>query len=52
MEEAARLADTIAILHDGVIAVSGDERAILRAAGGAADLETAFLKLTGQGDRA
>jgi ABC-2 type transport system ATP-binding protein len=48
MEEAARLANTIAVLHDGAIAVSGDHQAILDAAGGATDLETAFLALTSQ----
>jgi ABC-2 type transport system ATP-binding protein len=48
MEEAARLADTIALLHGGVIKVVGDQQAVLDAAGGAPDLETAFLTLTGQ----
>jgi ABC-2 type transport system ATP-binding protein len=47
MDEAARLADVIALLRGGRIAVSGDQAAILRAAGGAPDLETAFLALTG-----
>ncbi|MDR2566955.1 MAG: ATP-binding cassette domain-containing protein [Bifidobacteriaceae bacterium] len=48
MEEAARLADTIALLHDGSIRVAGRHQAVLDAAGGAEDLETAFLILTGQ----
>ncbi|MDR0432195.1 MAG: ATP-binding cassette domain-containing protein [Bifidobacteriaceae bacterium] len=48
MEEAARLAGTIGLLHGGVIALEGDEAAIRRAAGDAPDLETAFLALTGQ----
>jgi ABC-2 type transport system ATP-binding protein len=48
MEEAARLADTIALLHEGVLAAQGDQTAILRAAGDAPDLESAFLTLTGQ----
>ncbi|MDR1264130.1 MAG: ATP-binding cassette domain-containing protein [Propionibacteriaceae bacterium] len=52
MDEAARLADQIGLLHNGVISVSGDQRAILAAAGGAADLESAFLTLTGQGEAA
>lgn len=46
MEEAARLAHTIALLHGGVISAIGDEAAILRAAGDAPDLESAFLALT------
>ncbi|MCL2315705.1 MAG: ATP-binding cassette domain-containing protein [Actinomycetia bacterium] len=45
MDEAARLAHTIGVLHDGVIAVEGDEKTILDAAG-EADLESAFLTLT------
>ncbi|MDR1293961.1 MAG: ATP-binding cassette domain-containing protein [Bifidobacteriaceae bacterium] len=48
MEEAARLAGTMAVLHDGVAVATGRHEEILRAAGGAADLETAFLRLTGQ----
>jgi ABC-2 type transport system ATP-binding protein len=48
MEEAARLADSIALLHSGVIAALGGEAAILAAAGNAPDLESAFLALTGQ----
>jgi ABC-2 type transport system ATP-binding protein len=47
MEEAARLAHTIAVLHGGVIAAQGDEATIRAAAGGAPDLEAAFLTLTG-----
>jgi len=50
MDEAAQLADIIAVLHDGVIAVSGDHKAILDAAGNADDLESAFLTLTKTGD--
>jgi len=48
MDEAAQLADTIAVLRDGVIAVSGDHQTVLDAAG-AADLESAFLELTKSG---
>jgi ABC-2 type transport system ATP-binding protein len=51
MDEAARLATTIALLHAGVVAALGDHQTILDAAGGAPDLETAFLTLTGEGDR-
>ena len=50
MEEAARLADRIGLLHNGVISVTGDSDAILTAAGGAPDLESAFLTLTGEGE--
>ena len=50
MDEAARLADRIGLLHDGVIKVTGDSDAILAAAGGAPDLESAFLTLTGEGE--
>jgi len=46
MEEATRLADSVALLHGGVIAAQGDRQAILDAAGGAPDLEAAFLALT------
>ncbi|MDR2380317.1 MAG: ATP-binding cassette domain-containing protein [Bifidobacteriaceae bacterium] len=49
MEEAAQLAGSIALLHDGVIAAIGDQAAILAAAGNAPDLESAFLTLTGAG---
>ncbi|MDR3359622.1 MAG: ATP-binding cassette domain-containing protein [Bifidobacteriaceae bacterium] len=49
MEEAAKLADGIVLLHDGVIAAKGTPDDILRAAGGAPDLETAFLALTADG---
>jgi ABC-2 type transport system ATP-binding protein len=52
MDEAARLADQIGLLLGGVIGVSGDQRAILDAAGGAPDLESAFLTLTGRGEPA
>ena len=45
MDEAAQLADIIAVLKDGVIAVSGDHQAILDAAG-SSDLESAFLNIT------
>ncbi|MDR1189806.1 MAG: ATP-binding cassette domain-containing protein [Bifidobacteriaceae bacterium] len=48
MEEAARLASVVAVLHSGVAVAVGDQPAILDAAGGAPDLETAFLRLTGQ----
>jgi ABC-2 type transport system ATP-binding protein len=48
MEEAARLADSIALLHQGTIVAFGDQAAILAAAGDAQDLESAFLTLTGQ----
>ncbi|MDR1152017.1 MAG: ATP-binding cassette domain-containing protein [Bifidobacteriaceae bacterium] len=48
MEEAARLAGTVAVVHGGVAVETGRPEEILRAAGGAADLETAFLRLTGQ----
>jgi len=51
MEEASRLASLIAVLHDGVITAHGDEAAVLRAAGDAADLESAFLALTGPQDQ-
>lgn len=45
MEEAAALADHIAVLHDGRVTVQGGHQAILEA--GAADtLEDAFLNLT------
>ncbi|MDR1790285.1 MAG: ATP-binding cassette domain-containing protein [Propionibacteriaceae bacterium] len=46
MEEAAALADTIALLHQGVIAAQGDQAAILKSAGDAPDLEAAFFALT------
>jgi ABC-2 type transport system ATP-binding protein len=52
MEEAARLADQIGLLLGGVISVSGDQWAIMDAAGGAPDLESAFLTLTGRGEPA
>jgi len=45
MEEAAQLADTIAVLHGGVIVATGDLQTVLDAVG-AADLESAFLTLT------
>ena len=48
MDEAAKLADIIGVLIDGVIAVEGDHQAILDAAG-SPDLESAFLQLT-EGD--
>ncbi|MGV1036574.1 MAG: ABC transporter ATP-binding protein [Candidatus Nanopelagicales bacterium] len=48
MEEAAHLADTIAVLAGGRIKASGSHDDILDAAG-AADLEAAFLTLTGPG---
>jgi ABC-2 type transport system ATP-binding protein len=48
MEEATRLAGTVAVLHGGAVAAAGRHEEILLAAGGAADLETAFLRLTGQ----
>ena len=50
MDEAARLASTIALLHGGVIAALGDHRTICEIAGGAPDLETAFLTLTSRKD--
>ncbi len=49
MEEAARLADTIAVLADGRIAVSGSHDDIL-AQVGTTDLEEAFLTLTTPGE--
>jgi ABC-2 type transport system ATP-binding protein len=49
MEEAARLADTIAVLHGGAIVACGDETEVRRAAGDAPDLEAAFLALTSTG---
>ena len=49
MDEAAQLADVIGVLKDGRIAVEGDHQAILDAAR-AADLESAFLNLTTEGD--
>ncbi|MDR1118463.1 MAG: ATP-binding cassette domain-containing protein [Bifidobacteriaceae bacterium] len=52
MEEAARLAELVAVLHGGVAVAAGRQEEILEAAGGAADLETAFLRLTGQGEAA
>lgn len=48
MDEAARLSHTIGVLQGGVIAVEGDESAILSAAG-ESDLESAFLRLTSSG---
>jgi ABC-2 type transport system ATP-binding protein len=48
MEEAAHLADTIAVLAGGRIAASGSHDDILEVAG-AADLESAFLALTAEG---
>jgi ABC-2 type transport system ATP-binding protein len=48
MEEAAHLADTIAVLAGGRIAASGSHDEILAVAG-AADLESAFLALTAEG---
>jgi ABC-2 type transport system ATP-binding protein len=48
MEEAAHLADTIAVLAGGRIAASGSHDDILQVAG-AADLESAFLALTAEG---
>jgi len=51
MDEAAQLADVIAVLHDGVIVASGDHKAILDAAGDVDDLESAFLALTQAGDQ-
>lgn len=49
MDEAAQLADVIAVLKDGVIVVSGDHQAILDAAG-STDLESAFLTITQAGE--
>ena len=51
MEEAARLASDIAVLHNGVIAAYGDQATIAEAAGGAPDLEAAFLALTGEEEK-
>jgi ABC-2 type transport system ATP-binding protein len=48
MEEAAHLADTIAVLAGGRITASGTHDDILEVAG-AADLESAFLALTAEG---
>ncbi|HET7823416.1 MAG TPA: ABC transporter ATP-binding protein [Ornithinibacter sp.] len=50
MEEAAHLADTIAVLAGGRITASGTHDDILEVAG-AADLESAFLALTAEGAR-
>ena len=50
MEEAAHLADTIAVLAGGRITASGSHDDILEVAG-AADLESAFLALTAEGAR-
>ncbi len=50
MEEAAHLADTIAVLAGGRITASGSHDDILELAG-AADLESAFLALTAEGAR-
>ena len=50
MEEAAHLADTIAVLAGGRITASGSHDHILEVAG-AADLESAFLALTAEGAR-
>jgi ABC-2 type transport system ATP-binding protein len=46
MEEAARLASIVGVLHRGVITAIGDQQTVLEAAGGAPDLEAAFLALT------
>jgi ABC-2 type transport system ATP-binding protein len=51
MEEAAQLADTIAILAEARIKATGSHDDVLQAAG-AADLEAAFITLTTPGDPA